>query len=100
MTEQFPQETTSAWGCFLRTYWMLFGPALVLMSLAIAVLYWKGWFGVPDAVFATVLGLCIGARWLDDPKSLPSRRRYALGALACGVVIWFAARLLRTIAAS
>ncbi len=93
----------SAVGCLPRIFWMLIGNIALLM--ATASVYGSGGWSIADVVFWLIVGLLIGARYIDivrfkgktaDGKlaTMAHLKRYVLMVLLGGVALWAAARAL------
>ena len=95
----------SGWLFLTRIYWLMFGPALlILIALHLSNPQQRG-IGIADALFLTGLLAIVLARWFEfqkgaalngfgepaQPKDLP---RFVIGALLVGTVIWLAAKAI------
>ena len=90
-------------GCFPKIFWMMMGP-LGLVLAALSVFRSAGWT-IADAVAWLLIGLLIGARYIDvvrfkgqtindQPATMAHFRRYALLVLSAGTALWAVARAL------
>lgn len=99
-----PEPTPTYAGC-ARMFWMFPGPMLLLMLAYQIASKGGGWFTVIDAVFFTVLGALLLARWAEfrggspqtaegEPATLAHLRRYVIAAGALGLVVWVIANAI------
>src|SRR3990170_2478037 len=91
--------TTSQSLLLARLFWMMAGPAILLLTSIQIVMTGRGWLTLADLVFgATIAGMII-ARWADgrgaDPRRAdgePARpgdlRRYGIGLVGSGLALW------------
>ena len=90
-------------GCLVRLFWMLAGN-LALLVLVFVIYQSAGWT-IADVVFWLVIGLMIGARYMDiarfggttmndEPATMAHFRRYALLVLLGGAGAFAAVRAL------
>ncbi len=90
-------------GCLPKIFWMMMGP-LGLLLAALAVYMSAGWT-VADAVVWLIIGLLIGARYVDivrfkgetindQPATMAHFRRYVPLVLLGGAALWLLARAL------
>ncbi len=86
---------------FARMFWMLIGPAiLLLLALSISNRD-SGWFTPYDVAYLCVLGLVLLARWYEfrenpttgggEPATSADLRKFLIGATAIGLGSWCAA---------
>ena len=85
---------------FARGFWILLGPAiLALLAYAMATAE-KGWFAARSIAFLVVLILVVVARRTDplnsfgEPSTPDVLKRYVIGAVGIGIVVWVLANLL------
>jgi hypothetical protein len=76
------------------------GPAiLALLAYAMATAE-KSWFAARSIAFLVVLILVVVARWTDplnsfgEPSTPDVLKRYVIGAVGIGIVVWVLANLL------
>jgi uncharacterized membrane protein YdcZ (DUF606 family) len=90
-------------GCLPRIFWMMLGP-LGLLLATLKVYMSAGWT-VADVLVWLIIGLLIGARYIDivrfkgqtineQPATMAHFRPYALLVLVAGTAMWVAARAL------
>jgi len=90
-------------GCLPKIFWMMMGP-LGLLLAALSVFMSAGWT-VADAVVWLLIGLLIGARYIDivrfrgqtindQPATMTHFKRYVLLVLVAGAAVWALARAL------
>lgn len=83
---------------FARMFWLLLGPAiLLLLALSIAK-RGSSWFTPHDVAYLCVLGLVLFARWFEfrenpttgagEPATPADLRKYLIGATAIGMGLW------------
>ncbi len=97
------KEYQSPAGCLPRLFWMGFGNiALVITALLI---YRSAGSSIADLVFWLIVGLSIGARYIDivryqgttvdgEPATTAHFKRHALTLLVAGAAVWAVARAL------
>lgn len=103
--EQIPTqvEYQSLAGCLPRLFWMAFGN-IALVGAAFAVYESRGW-SIADLAFLSVVGLLIGARYIDivryqgktadgEPATVAHLKRYVLWLLVIAIALWAVARAL------
>jgi hypothetical protein len=90
---------------FVRVFWMVLGPAILIISAASIFSSSSGWMTFVDAVFVvTVVGM-IAARLIDfqsgdsrdafgEPVSAPDIRRYCIVLAAAGCGVWVLANVV------
>lgn len=88
-----------------RIFWIMIGPAvLVLLGMGI-VTRGNGWFTPQDIAFLAVLGVVVAARWYEfhggspqtstgEPATPAHLRRFVLCALTAGLGAWIVANLI------
>jgi hypothetical protein len=87
-----------------RLFWIMIGPAILLLLL-LSLANRGGWFTVQDAAVFVVLAAVMTARWYEfrngnpttgtgDPATPTVLRNYLIGALLVGLGSWVAANLL------
>jgi hypothetical protein len=90
---------------FCRLFWLLLGPAGLLLTGVAIVQSGAGWFTGKDLIFGLVVLLMIVCRWVDFLKGNgdnalgdPVSKRYMLGytviGLTAGAAIWAGANVL------
>jgi hypothetical protein len=90
-------------GCLTRIFWMMIGNCALLLA-AVSVQRSAGW-SIADAALWLIVGLLIGARYLDivrfkgttadgAPATMAHLKRYVLLVLVAGAALWGAARAL------
>ena len=88
-----------------RTFWIMFGPLLLMVLLANIAFAGTSWITALDILFFATLAGILLARWLEfrsgaaesatgEPVTAGDLQRYALGALVLGIVAWVVANLL------
>jgi hypothetical protein len=87
-----------------RTFWVMFGP-LLLLAIAFFILTRPGWrLGINIAYFVTLLAVVVG-RWIEhlggDPKTSTGERstpadlrRFILFTIVGWLALWVAANLI------
>ena len=111
MTEKTqPRETavppiTSFWVLVCRVAWLFAGPVMLgFLALAIANRN-DGWIAATDLGFLIVLAATVGARWISfhsgdtsnssgEVTSLDQLRRYSVGFLMGGILVWIATNFI------
>ena len=100
-----PSPPSSELPAVARVFWMMIGPAiLVLLTLAVGS-KGSGWSTPQDLAFLIVLTAVIFARWFEfragnpktttgDPATPDDLRRYVIGASAIGLGVWIVANLI------
>ena len=96
-------EYQSVAGCLPRIFWMAFGNIALIMA---ALLIYKsaGW-SIADFAFWLIVGLLIGARYIDivrykgttahgEPATMAHFKRYVGMLLVAGAAVWAVARAL------
>ena len=93
-------HSTSPIGIVARLFWMLAGPAaLLLLAFSLAGKQ-DGWFSSQSIAFLVVLAAVIATRWLDpqtsegEPTTGAHLRKYSATAVGVGLVAWAVANLL------
>jgi hypothetical protein len=88
-----------------RVFWMLLGPALLLVLTVVIISQWSGWVTGTDVAYFIILGLMVLGRWLEfrsgtpltatgEPATPAHLRRFIIGVLVGGTAVWVAANLL------
>ena len=88
-----------------RTFWMMLGPALMLILAFRIFENGNGWLTITDLLYFVVLTCTIFARWfefhqggalnaLGEPATDHEIRRYAMIATAIGLGVWVLCNLL------
>jgi hypothetical protein len=100
-----PQEMTSPLPVFGRVFWMMIGPMVLLILLAVIIQNsGAGWFTGADVTFLVVLGALILTRWLEfrsgqpltavgEPAKPGDLRKYVAATIALGLAAWAFANL-------
>jgi hypothetical protein len=94
-----PNQSTSLLVVFARLFWMMAGPAVLLLLAFSLATNQKGWWAPSSIAFLVVLMAVVLVRWLDpntsdgDPATAAHLRRYTAGAIAIGLVAWTVANL-------
>jgi hypothetical protein len=92
--------STSFIGIFVRLFWMMIAPAVLLLLAYSLTQNAKGWFAPSSIAFLAVLLACLLARRLDPltsegtPTTSTHIRRYTIGLLSIGLSVWVIANLL------
>jgi hypothetical protein len=88
-----------------RSYWMMFGPALLFILAFQITRGDNGWFSTVDGVFLIGLGAILFARWFEFHKGAPldsygepakpgDLGRFVVRALFIGLGVWIVAKLI------
>ena len=96
-------EYQSPAGCLPRIFWMAVGNIALVMA-ALAIYTSAGW-SIADLAFWLIVGLLIGARYIDivrykgttvhgEPATTAHFKRYVLILLVVGAAVWAVARAL------
>lgn len=94
-----PTVSTSGRGVLTRLYWMLIGPALMLVAAGLIAKHPTWSLGWKDFMFWAAIASLIAVRWLDvrrfggltadgEPATLRHLRRHALLILGIGTAVW------------
>lgn len=93
-------HSTSSISIIARLFWMLAGPATLLL-LAFSLAGKKdGWFSSQSIAFLVVLAVVIAARWLDpqtsegEPTTGAHLRMFTATAAGVGLAAWAIANIL------
>jgi len=101
MTTQSPTASSAV----ARLFWMMFGPMAMFVAIYLISSNGGGWLTVADIVFLTLLGGLLLARWVEfrggnaltstgEPATGEHIRRYALGAVILGLLVWIVANII------
>jgi drug/metabolite transporter (DMT)-like permease len=74
-------QYTSMNGCFLRVFWAMLGPALVLVSGFLIIANKSSYGSIPDFVVLGAAFASVGARYLDRGITDPDRDDGDIGKL-------------------
>ena len=94
-------KSNSELAVYARMFWIMVGPAILLLLLLSIANRGSGWIMPHDIAYLTVLGLVLFARWYEfrenpttaagEPATSADLRKYLLSAAVIGVGLWFAA---------
>jgi hypothetical protein len=93
-------QSTSLIELFARLFWLMIGPAILLLLAYAIAANQKGWFAPMSIGFLVVLAGMIMARRSDphdgagDPTTLSQLRRYTVCTIGLGIVAWVVVNLL------
>jgi hypothetical protein len=93
-------SSTSFVGILARLFWMMAGPAALLLLAYTLAENQKGWFAPSSIAFLVVLAVVVITRWLDpltsegEPVTHAHLRRYTLIVLGIGLTAWAVANLI------
>jgi hypothetical protein len=93
-------QSTSFLGILARLFWMMVGPAILMLLAYSLTGNAKGWFAPSSIAFLAVLAAVTIARWMDPrtsegaPTTSAHLRRYTVSTLGIGLVAWVVANLL------
>ena len=93
-------QPVSGLAVLARIFWMMAGPAILLLSAYIAYTTGKGWLSPASITFLVVLAAVVGARCVDpqtadgEPSTTADLQRFAGKTIAAGLVVWAAANFL------
>lgn len=84
---------------FARLFWMMIGPAILLLTSIQIVSHSAGWFTFADVVFGATVAAMIFAKWIESLGVEARRadgeliqpgdlRRYIIGVIAVGCAAW------------
>jgi hypothetical protein len=103
--EQIPTqvEYQGVAGCLPRLFWMALGN-VALVGAALAIYKSTGW-SIADLAFLLIVGLLIGARYIDivryqgktadgEPATRAHLKRYVLWLLVTAIALWAVTRAL------
>ena len=94
-----PQSTSSI-GIVARLFWMLAGPAALLLLAYSLTGNKDGWLSTQSIAFLVVLGVVIVTRWLDPQTSegeattAEHLRKFTMTTLGVGLAAWAVANML------
>ena len=92
--------STSIIGVLSRLFWMMAGPATLLLLAYTLAENEKGWFAPSSIAFLVVLAVVVIARWLDpqtsdgEPTTPAHLRRFTVSTVGIGLVAWAVVNLL------
>lgn len=93
-------QSTSLIGIFARLFWMMAGPAILLLLAYTLASNEKGWLAPSSIAFLVVLAGVVIARWLDphtsegEPTTPAHLRKYMVSTVGMGLLAWVIANLL------
>jgi hypothetical protein len=93
-------QSTSLVGIFARLFWMMVGPAILMLLAYSLTDDAKGWFAPSSITFLVVLAAVTITRWLDprtsdgEPATRAHLRRYTVSTVGIGLVAWAIANLV------
>ena len=99
-----PPTEVGAGGCLVRLGWMIWGTAALLMTVVFIVKQ-AGAFSIADAVFWSIVAVCIGLRYVDirylngqtasgEPATFTHWWRYSLLLGAVALALWGVAHVI------
>jgi hypothetical protein len=88
-----------------RLTWMAFGPLALMLATFGIVSIGSGWLTSADIAYFVILGVMVLGRWLEfrsgraqtadgEPATQAHLRRYAIGVVLIGAVVWVVANLI------
>jgi len=93
-------QSSSLVGILARVFWMMVGPAILMLLAYSLTGNAKGWFAPSSIAFLVVLAAVTITRWLDprtsegEPTTPAHLRRYTVSTVGIGLVAWAVANLV------
>jgi hypothetical protein len=100
-----PDQSTPIIPLLGRVFWIMVGPLVLTLLTFTIIRIGSGWLTAADIAFFVVLGGMVLGRWLEfrggspqtstgEPATAAHLRRYAVGTILVGLLIWVVANLI------